>query len=182
MEFEETGFDGLYMVKMKPFADERGHFFRTYCANEFGSIGMNEHFVQMNQSFNKSPGTLRGMHAQAGESAEIKFVRCISGKVFDVVVDLRKDSSTYLQYFGIELFGGDFKGLLIPRGFVHGFITLEMDSTLLYHHTAFYDPLREVCVRYDDPAIRIQWPAAVKHISEKDLSYPFINENFKGLP
>nr|MBP6173524.1 dTDP-4-dehydrorhamnose 3,5-epimerase family protein [Saprospiraceae bacterium] len=86
------------------------------------------------------------------------------------------------QYFGIELFGGDFKGLLIPRGFVHGFITLEMDSTLLYHHTAFYDPLREVCVRYDDPAIGIQWPVAVKHISEKDLSYPFINENFKGLP
>jgi len=182
MEFEETGFDGLYVVKMKPIVDDRGHFFRSYCAKEFNTIGVHEHFVQMNQSYNREIGTLRGMHAQTGNAAEIKFVRCLSGKVFDVVVDLRKDSVSYLKYFGIELFGGDFKGLLIPKGFVHGFITLEENSVLLYHHTAFYTPQLEMCIRYNDPAVGIQWPEAVRHVSEKDLTYPLIDQNFKGLP
>ncbi len=181
MKFESTGFDGLYLIRPEPYADERGWFFRTYCEREFASIGFTGHFVQMNLSHNKKKGTLRGMHAQIKPHQEAKLIRCIKGRIWDVVVDLRVGSPTFLQYFAVELSEYDFLSLWVPEGFAHGFLTLEDATELIYHHTHFYTPGEEFCVRYDDPAVGIKWPDVVETVSEKDRSYAFIQQDFKGI-
>jgi len=128
----------------------------------------------MNFSFNKKKGTLRGMHYQEAPFEETKLIRCTSGKVFDVAVDLRKNSDTYLKWFGAELSRENLRMILIPGGFAHGFITLEDNSELIYHHTEYYNPSAEKGIRYDDKTVNIKWPAEVRVISDKDKSYPFI--------
>lgn len=181
MIFKETSLKGSYVLTFEPIEDERGWFARTYCKNEFLSIGHNKEWVQMNHSFTKQKATVRGMHYQRPPYGEIKLVRCIAGSVYDVIIDLRADSASYLQYFGIELSAVNKKMIYIPEGFAHGFQALSNDAELLYSHSQFYLPGVEAGVRYNDLAINIKWPLELTNISERDNSHPFIDANFKGL-
>ena len=174
MKFIETKIKELYVVEPGAFKDERGLFARTYCKKEFAQIKFDKEFVQMNLSVNKIRGTLRGLHYQEAPFEETKLIRCSSGSVFDVAVDLRKNSETYLSWFGTYLTKENMRMMLIPGGFAHGFITLEDDSELIYHHTEYYNPSAERGIRYDDKTINIQWPAEVSKISDKDNNYPFV--------
>ena len=135
----------------------------------------------MNHASNYKAGTLRGMHAQKNPFQEVKLVRCIKGAVWDVVIDLRQNSNTFLQYYATELSEQNARSILIPKGFAHGYLTLKDHCDLIYHHTSSYTPGYEFCVRYDDPFINIEWPEKVKIISQKDLSYINIDQTFKGL-
>ena len=181
MEFLETKLEGLYVIKHKKLEDERGFFTRTYCENAFKEISFVKTFVQFNHSFNKEKGTLRGMHFQTKPFKEVKLIRCVQGAVYDVAIDLRADSDTYLQSFGIELSQDNFLSVLIPEGFAHGFQTLKDSSSLIYHHTEFYQPGADSGVKYDDPVLQIDWPLPVRNLSVKDMEYKLINNNFNGL-
>lgn len=181
MIFEPTPLKGSYVIQLKPFRDERGWFVRTYCKNEFVEIGHHSEWVQMNHSFTAKKGTIRGMHYQVPPYGEIKMVRCVKGKVFDVIVDIREGSSTYLQWFGVELSKAKMNMLYIPEGFAHGFQTMTNDCELIYHHSGFYIPDVEGGIKYNDSNINIKWPLEVTMISERDRHHPALNENFKGI-
>ena len=181
MTFTATPLAGAWSIDLKPFSDERGWFARYYCKNEFQAIGHSKEWVQMNQSVSYAEGTLRGLHFQHPPFREIKLVRCIAGAVYDVIVDLRPGSSTFLQWFGTELSATNDRMLYIPEGFAHGFQTLAKDSALLYHHTEFYAPGAEGGLRYDDPALGVNWPLPVAVISERDAQHPYVDKNFKGI-
>lgn len=181
MEFTATHIQGLYIIQLKKLEDERGLFARTFCKNEFKQIGFDKEFVQFNHSFNKYKGTIRGMHFQQPPYSETKLIRCIQGAVYDVAVDLRAGSATFLQYFGIELSAQNMKSILIPEGFAHGFQTLEDDTALIYHHTQYYTPGADAGVRFDDPALHIDWKLPATMVSEKDKSYKMIDQKFKGI-
>jgi len=179
MIFKETPLKGAFEITLEPFSDERGLFARTFCKKEFSNIGFDAEFVQFNFSKNAYKGTIRGLHYQAPPFTETKLIRCIRGKVYDIMVDLRIDSPSYMNYFGVELSEENMKMVLIPDGFAHGFQTLEDNSQLIYHHTAFYTPGYERGIRYNDPELNIQWPLPVSIISEKDKNYPLISKTFK---
>ncbi|MHA8072221.1 dTDP-4-dehydrorhamnose 3,5-epimerase [Aquirufa ecclesiirivi] len=174
MIFEITSLEGLYIVKPQLLRDERGLFTRTFCKKEFAEIGFEKDFVQFNHSFNLKRGTLRGMHFQEAPFTETKLIRCVEGRVWDVAVDLRKESKTYLQYFGIELSKENMFSVLIPDGFAHGFLTLEDNSSLIYHHTEFFTPNKDRGILYNDPSIGIKWPIPISFISQKDTSYTLL--------
>lgn len=181
MIFKSTGLEGLYVVELTPMSDERGWFARTYCKKEFEKIGLKKEWIQSNHSFTNKKGTLRGMHFQLPPNCEAKLIRCISGAVYDVALDLRKDSPTFLKWFGVELSAENKKMILIPEGFAHGFQTLADDSELIYNHSEFYTPDSEGAVRYDEPRVNIQWPLEALHISEKDSKHPYLTADFKGI-
>ncbi|MBS1746649.1 MAG: dTDP-4-dehydrorhamnose 3,5-epimerase [Bacteroidetes bacterium] len=181
MVFTETNLKGSFTIELKPFTDERGWFARYFCKKEFASIGHTKEWVQMNHSFTSKKGSLRGMHFQLSPFSEIKLVYCISGSVFDVIVDLRKNSNTFLQWFGAELSASNHRMMYIPEGFAHGFQCLEDNCGLLYHHTAYYQPNVEGGIKYDDPVLNIQWPLDVTTISARDMAHPYLDKNFKGI-
>lgn len=181
MIFTETILKGSYEIELSPHGDSRGWFARTYCKKEFEQIGHQQEWVQINHSFSSQKGTLRGMHFQNAPYAEIKMLRCIAGAVYDVIIDLRKDSTTFLKWFGTDLSAQNKKMLYIPAGFAHGFQTLEDNTELIYHHTQFYAPSAEAGIGYDDKAINIEWPLAIAEISERDTNHPLIDSTFKGL-
>lgn len=181
MIFQETNLQGAYLIDLEPFTDERGMFARTFCKQEFAAIGHNKEFVQFNHSQNQRQGTLRGMHFQKAPFSEIKLIRCIRGRVFDVIIDLRYQSPTFLQSYGVELSERNLRMIYVPEGFAHGFQTLEDHTELIYHHTAFYTPGQEGGIHYNDPRINIIWPLPPRIISEKDQKYPFIADTFAGL-
>lgn len=181
MKFVETPLGGAFVVTPEPFKDDRGFFARVFCKNEFKEIGLDVGFVQINHSKNNKAGTLRGIHYQNPPFSENKLVRCIHGSAFDVIVDIRKGSSTFLKHFHIELSSENMKMLFIPEGFAHGFITLAQNTEILYHHTSFYAPGYEAAIKYDDPALDIQWPMPPKVISERDKNHSFITNQFKGI-
>ncbi len=181
MNFESTGLSGSYIIDIFPVEDERGWFVRTFCKNEFSKIGHAKEWVQMNHSCTNEAGTIRGMHFQKPPFSEIKLIRCITGKVFDVIVDLRKNSETFLKWFGIEISAENKKMIYIPEGFAHGFQTLTDNCQLIYHHSAFYTPGFEEGIKYDDKKINITWPLAVTNISERDNTHPLLSSNFEGL-
>lgn len=181
MNFMETILKGSYVIGLEPFVDERGWFARTYCKNEFAQIGHTAEWVQLNHSFTGQLGTVRGMHYQLPPFSEIKLVRCIAGAVFDVIIDLRKGSPTFSQWFGVEISAANKKMIYIPAGFAHGFQTLAEGSELIYHHSQFYEPGVEGGIRYDDPKINISWPLPLADISNKDKIQPLLDENFKGI-
>ena len=181
MNFIETNLKGAYVIELSPLRDERGLFVRTFCRNDFKRIGHTKEFVQFNHSLNIINGTLRGMHYQEQPYAEIKLIRCIRGSVYDVVIDIRKSSSTFLQWFAVELSAKNMKMIYIPEGVAHGFQTLEDNTELLYHHTDFYIPSAEKGIRYNDKMIGIQWPCEVKTISEKDKNYSLLTDSFRGI-
>jgi dTDP-4-dehydrorhamnose 3,5-epimerase len=175
MKFIETGFKDLYLIEVHLLKDERGTFARIYCKDEFSKINFTKEFVQMNFSFNKAKGTFRGLHFQLPPFEETKLIRCSSGKVFDIALDLRKDSATYLKWFSCELSQENRTMVLIPEGFAHGFITLEVNSELAYCHTEFYHPSAERGIRYNDELLDIKLPIDITCISEKDKNYPPLN-------
>jgi len=174
MKFQETKLAGAFIIELDKIEDERGFFARSFCVEEFKRHGLNSVIKQCNISFNKHIGTLRGMHFQKPPYEETKLVRCIKGKVYDVIVDLRKESNTYLEWFSIELNQENKKMLYIPEGFAHGFQTLEDNAELFYQMSAFYSDDSSSGVRWDDPALKIDWPMPNPLISDKDASYPDI--------
>lgn len=176
MIFKETGLPGAYVVDLEPHADERGFFARAWCQREFEARGLTAQVVQCSISYNKRRGTLRGMHYQAPPHEEVKLVRCTRGCIYDVIIDLRSDSPTYKQHFGIELGEQNRTMLYVPEGFAHGFLTLEDDTEVFYQMSAFYAPESARGVRWNDPAFGIEWPATVQNIKDRDQSYP----NFEG--
>ena len=181
MNFLETPLAGAYVVELSPIRDTRGFFARTFCKQEFEAINHTKEFVQINHSFSVQKGTLRGMHFQVPPSAEIKLVRCISGEVYDVIVDLRKDSPTFLMHFVERLSAQNQKMMYVPEGFAHGFQTLEENAQLLYHHTAYYAPEDERGIRFDDPALDISWPLPVHELSDRDRQFEYIDNKFTGI-
>jgi len=180
MIFEETILKGAYVISLQLLADARGGFARTFCKNEFAQIGHKKEFVQFNHSYNTHKGTLRGMHFQLAPHQEIKLIRCVRGAVLDVIVDLRKDSPTFLQHISVELSAENKKMIYVPENFAHGFQTLQENSELIYHHTQFYTPEAESGLRFDDPALKINWPLPPVMISDRDKSYKLIDQTFKG--
>lgn len=181
MIFTETTLKGCYLVDINPLADSRGWFARTWCEKEFKKINVTKNWVQLNHSFTQKKGTVRGMHYQNPPFSEIKMVKCFSGSIYDVVIDLRQDSPTFLNWFGTELSAENNRMLLIPEGFAHGFQTLSDNCGLMYHHSSAYEPKAEAGLLHDDPLLNILWPLPVTCISEKDTSYDLLTNSFKGL-
>lgn len=155
--------------------DERGFFGRTWCKREFDEHGLNSNVVQTNQSYSKTKGTLRGMHYQLPPNEETKTVRCISGSLYDVIIDIRPTSPTYKKWIGVKLSGDNDQMLYIPEGFAHGFFTLEDHTVVNYMVTGYYTPGSEAGINYKDPAFNIEWPGKPSIISEKDNILPFFN-------
>ena len=177
MIFTETKIKGAFVIEPKPFRDERGFFARGWCQQEFEAHGLNANVVQANLSSNKLRGTMRGMHYQLPPHAETKLVRCTRGALFDVLVDLRPDSPTYLDWFGVELTEDNYKMLYVPENCAHGFITLADNTEATYQVTAAYAPGAERGLRYNDSAFGIEWPIEIAVISEKDQSWADYTEN-----
>jgi len=181
MKFIETPLAGAYIIELEPFIDERGFFARMFCLNELSKIGFDRLIVQINHSMTRQKGAIRGLHYQVPPVCETKIIRCVQGAVFDVMLDIRNNSSTYLKWHGVELSKENMRMVFIPDGFAHGFQTLTDNAELIYHHSAFYSPEYERGLRFDDPALAINWPLPVSVISPKDQSYPLIDSNFKGI-
>lgn len=172
MIFNEMPLKGAYTIDLQPRGDQRGFFARAFCQREFGELGLETNFVQMNDSFNAKAGVLRGMHFQRPPFSEVKLVRCIRGALFDFIVDLRPDSPTFKQWSGVELTAENRRMIYVPRGFGHAFVTLKDDTEALYMASAFYDPASEGGVRFNDPDLMINLPIAISEISDKDQSWP----------
>lgn len=181
MIFNPTPLQGSYEIELNLSEDSRGRFGRFFCKNEFDEIGHSKEWVQMNHSFTKTKGTVRGMHFQLPPHSEIKLVKCISGVVFDVIIDLRKSSPTFLQSFGTELSAKKKNMLYIPEGFAHGFQTITENCELIYLHSEYYQPKAEAGIRFDDPLIDLKWPITISELSEKDKNHPYLNQSFKGI-
>jgi len=181
MKFEETSLTGSFVIDIDCMEDERGWFARTYCKNEFKQIGFTDEWVQLNHSYTKNKGAVRGIHFQKFPFMEIKLVRCIAGKVMDVIIDLRENSTTFLQHCQVELSAQNKKMIFIPHGFAHGFQCLDNDCELLYHHSEYYKPGFEGGIRYNDPLVNINWSEHISDISDRDLTHPLLDNNFKGL-
>ena len=172
MNFEETRLAGAYLVDLAPHSDERGFFARSYCGEEFAERGLVQHWPQCNVSFNTAKGTLRGLHYNAAPHAEAKLVRCTMGAIHDVIVDLRPESPSFLDWIGVELDAKSRRALYVPGGFAHGFITLVDDTEVLYQMGSSYVPEAGRGLRFDDSLLGVQWPLPVEVISERDATYP----------
>lgn len=191
MNVEKTDFPGLLIIKPDIFNDNRGWFTESYQAQKYHAIGITVQFVQDNHSYSAQKGTLRGLHFQTGSMAQSKLVRCVKGRLWDVVVDLRVGSPTYLKSMGIELSDENHWQFFIPKGFAHGFITLTNDVEIEYKVDAFYSKEHDGGVRYDDPQLCINWNQVLEGnkpiLSDKDLNLRFLNEQnndftFEGTP
>lgn len=171
MIFTETSLKGAYIIEIEPLEDERGFFARSFCQKEFEEHGLNFSIVQCNLSYNKKSGTLRGMHYQIAPHKEAKLVSCIKGAIYDVIIDLRPDSSTFCQWFAVELTAENRRMLYVPEGFAHGFQTLKDDTVAFYQMSEFYHPECARGVRWDDPAFGVEWPLPNHIMSNKDMNY-----------
>jgi len=170
--FTETKLPGAYVIEVEKREDQRGFFGRTFCREEFEAHGLNSQVVQCNTSFNKRKGTLRGMHFQAVPFAEAKLVRCTSGSIYDVIIDLRPASTTFKQHFAVELSAANHRMLYIPENMAHGFQTLEDDTEVFYQMSQMFSAEHARGVRWNDPAFGIEWPADERIITERDRNYP----------
>jgi dTDP-4-dehydrorhamnose 3,5-epimerase len=170
--FTETELKGAYIIEIEELKDHRGFFARSWCQNEFKDHGLTTRIAQANVSYNKKMGTLRGMHYQLSPYEETKLVRCTRGGIYDVIIDLRPASPTYTQWVGVKLTAESYKMFYVPENFAHGFITLEDDTEVTYQVSQFYTPGSERGMRWDDPALSIDWPIDVQVISDKDKSWP----------
>ncbi len=181
MIFDLLPLNDAFIITPEINFDNRGAFGRLFCKEELKQISTGFEIVQINHSFNKNVGALRGMHFQYQPKAEIKMVKCIKGSVYDVIVDIRKNSSTFLKWYGVELSEDNQKIIYIPKGFAHGFQVLKPDSQLLYLHSEYYSVAHEGTLRYNDPRLSIDWPLPVSNISDRDSKHPLIDNSFKGL-
>jgi dTDP-4-dehydrorhamnose 3,5-epimerase len=172
MLYKETNLPGAYIITLQPKEDERGFFARTFCKKEMEQYRLHTNFVQCNVSYNRKKGTLRGLHFQAAPHGEVKIVSCHRGVLFDVIVDIRKESPTYGKWFGIELSADNHQALYVPEGFAHGFQTLTDDVEVFYLMGNFYEPTAARGIRWDDASIGIEWPVKNPIMSEQDKKFP----------
>lgn len=172
MHFAGTSVLGAMAIDPSPHADTRGRFMRAWCVNEFAEQGIEFAPVQANLGFSTVRGTIRGMHFQVAPASEAKLVRCTRGAIFDVVLDLRSESTSYGTWHGVELSGDNGKMLYLPPGCAHGYQTLEADTEMYYMTSAFYTPSAVMGVRFDDPVFAIAWPLAVTEMSDQDRNWP----------
>lgn len=177
----EEPMEGLKVLKLKPITDERGYFQRLLCINEFKELGLTKEIVNINHSKTKDIGTIRGMHFQYPPESEVKIVKCIKGSIFDVVVDIRKNSPTFLQYYAIELNDSNNNMLYVPEGFAHGFQTLREDSEIIYFVTNYYSAKLESGLNPFDKKLNIKWPLTCTNISNKDTNCATIDNDFNGI-
>ncbi|HEC99206.1 MAG TPA: dTDP-4-dehydrorhamnose 3,5-epimerase [Proteobacteria bacterium] len=181
MKILQTPLQNAFVLEPEPFADDRGKFARIYCHEELKEIGHYKPIVQINHSLTRQKGAVRGMHFQYPPKVEIKMVKCINGSVYDVIIDLRRNSSTFLRWYGEILSAENIKMIYVPEGLAHGFQVLEANSELLYFHTEFYSPEHEGGVRYNDPLLNISWPLEVADVSTRDQNHPLLSEDFEGI-
>ncbi len=174
MLFEETKLSGAFIIDLDRKSDARGYFARGFCAKEFEEHGLKPTIAQCNLSYNHKQGTLRGMHYQVPPATETKLVRCTRGAIYDVIIDLRPDSSTYLQHIGVELTPENGRALYVPEMFAHGYLTLTDDAEVMYAVSEFYTPSCERGARHNDPKFGIEWPLPVVVISDKDANWPLV--------
>jgi dTDP-4-dehydrorhamnose 3,5-epimerase len=173
MIFKSTPLVGAFIIDPELIEDDRGFFARTFCRREFEEHGLNPNLVQCNISFNKLKSTLRGMHYQIPPHAEVKLVRCTAGAIYDVIVDIRKESPTFKKWFGEELSEKNHRMLYVPEGFAHGYQTLADDTEVTYQVSAFYHAESERGVSWNDPAFGIEWPLPITALSSKDAANRF---------
>jgi len=171
MKFLSTPLDGARLIELDRLGDDRGFFARVFCEREFVADSLVSQFVQVNNSLSADKGTLRGMHYQLAPNAETKLVRCIRGALWDVILDLRPDSPTFGQHFGAELSAENRRMMYVPKGFAHGFLTLEDDTEAFYFVDEFYAPDLERGIRYNDPEFGIDWPIEPLIVSDKDRQH-----------
>ena len=180
-KFTETPLEGLYKIERKPVMDSRGFFTRFYCADEFRQIGFTKPIAQMNHTLTKNKGTIRGLHYQHPPHTETKIVTCIRGEIFDVALDIRKNSATFLQWHAEILSAENQASLYIPDGFAHGFQTLTNDCELIYLHSVYYHSDAEDGLNVKDSKLGIEWPLDIVETSERDCNYPMIDQDFTGI-
>lgn len=181
MKINQTPIPGLMVVETESHTDQRGAFIRYFCQKELQEIVGTRQIVQINQSRTRSMGAVRGLHYQHEPHAEMKLIRCLKGKIWDVAVDLRAGSPTFLKWHAEELSPSNARMMVIPEGCAHGFQVLEADSELLYLHTAFYTPSAEGGVRPTDSRLSISWPLPVQDLSDRDRNHPLLTSDFTGL-
>ncbi|MEO7997922.1 MAG: dTDP-4-dehydrorhamnose 3,5-epimerase [Gemmatimonadaceae bacterium] len=181
MQLLKTPLTGLWEIRTTPRGDARGSLTRIFCESDFAEVRPNLRFVQTNHSVTALRGTIRGMHFQQAPAAEAKLIRCIRGSVFDVAVDLRAESPTFGHWHGVELSEHNNQQIFIPEGFAHGFQALTDDVQMLYQHTTPYSQEHEGGLRYDDPAVAINWPLPVTVLSPRDAALPLLRVGFMGI-
>ena len=181
MIFNPLSLHGAFTIDVQPFQDNRGFFTRTFCEREFAEHKLEQHFVQANHSGSHGKGVIRGMHFQHAPFCEVKLVKCIAGAIFDVIVDIRAGSPTFLQWVGVELSAENKRMMYVPKGFAHGFQSLSEYSEITYMVSAFYNKEMEGGLKYDDPAINIEWSLPVSLVSDKDLNILLLDVDFKGI-
>ncbi len=174
MLFTETTLKGAFIIDIEQREDHRGFFARTFCAQEFVAYGLEVTNAQCSIAFNRKKGTIRGMHYNAEPATEAKLVRCTQGAIYDVIVDLRPDSPTFLAHIGVELTADNHRSLYVPEMFAHGYQTLTDGAEVVYQMNKFYTPGYERGLHYDDPMLGIEWALPVSEISEKDLNWQFL--------
>lgn len=180
-EIQPTSIAGLMVIRRKPITDSRGFLCRLYCSEVFQRLGLEKPIAQINHTLTRKKGTIRGLHYQHPPHAEWKIVSCLRGEVFDVAVDIRRGSPTFLRWHGEVLTAENGKSLSIPEGFAHGFQTLTDDCEMLYLHTAAFAPAAEGALHVADPMIGIAWPLDIAELSERDRSHLFIDFDFEGV-
>jgi dTDP-4-dehydrorhamnose 3,5-epimerase len=177
----DTSIDGLKIVERQQLGDSRGFLSRIFCAEELACAGWCKPVAQINQTQTKTQGTVRGMHFQCTPYAEIKLVTCVRGTIWDVAVDLRAGSPTFLQWHAEELSANNHRSLLIPEGFAHGFQALSDNCELIYLHSTAYTPQAEVGLNPRDPRLSVNWPLTITELSTRDAQHPVLNHQFKGV-
>lgn len=181
MDVQMLALEGAALIDTESFSDSRGIFARFFCEKELATLIGDRHFVNINYSKTVDKGAIRGLHFQYPPKAEMKLIRCIKGNVYDVMVDIRKDSPTFLNWLGVNLSANNMKMVCIPEGFAHGFQVLEDNSELLYMHSEFYSKEYEGALNYSDPRLDIKWLLSPTVISQRDQSHKMINDNFEGV-
>lgn len=182
MIFNETSIQGVYIIDLERLKDDRGFFARAFCAQEFEERGLKPVVAQCNMSFNYKQGTVRGLHFQIAPATETKVLRCTQGVIYDVIVDLRKDSPTYLSHVGVELSAENRRALYVPEMFAHGYQTLTDNAEVTYQVSEFYTPGYERGLRYSDPKLAIDWPLPASTISHKDANWPLLDDPSNDQP
>lgn len=180
MIFREATLPGAYLIEIEPHTDDRGFFARTWCQREFVEHGLVSEFVQASLSVTAAQGTIRGLHYQRPPYGEVKVVSCVRGAIHDVIVDLRPESATFRRWLSVEMSGGSHRMLYVPAQFAHGFQTLEDDTEVSYLVSAFYEPESATGIRHDDPSLAIDWPMPVTQISERDRSWPLLDQRLEA--
>ena len=181
MKITPLGIAGAAVIQAEPRGDERGVFARWFCKRELAELLGEKQVVSINYSCTEDAGTIRGMHYQRKPALDMRFARCIRGEVYDVILDLRANSPTFLQWHAERLTSQEMNMIAVPEGVAHGFQAIEPGSEMLYLHTGYYVPEHEGGVRFDDPAIGIDWPMAPTVVSQRDRSHPLLDESFRGI-